>query len=163
MNLSPIHWFPVQDKGSYRICVKLGAMEIIPSDPLTQEYLTIHPESSSDWRQLHIHSITQSLTELLTQSLCTENAGARAVGCQFMFQTLHATSQDGSSLEIVAATKGRECNIQDSRGGGLWYMGGLALIVISPKIWEFPPFFMSTLGIIQPHLKSFSDFIWTYR
>ena len=39
-------------------------------------------------------------------------AGARAVGCQFMFQTLHSTSQDGLSLEF-------ECNIQDARGGGL--------------------------------------------
>ena len=35
------------------------------------------------------------------------------------FQTLHATSQDGLSLEIVAATAGGECNIQDVRGGGL--------------------------------------------
>ena len=37
-----------------------------------------------------------------------------------MFQTLHATSQDGLSLEFFAATAGRECNIQDARGGGLW-------------------------------------------
>ena len=27
------------------------------------------------------------------------------------------TSQDGSSLEFVTATEGRECNIQDARGG----------------------------------------------
>ena len=26
------------------------------------------------------------------------------------------------------------------------YMGGLALMVISPKTWEFFPFFMSTFG-----------------
>ena len=32
-------------------------------------------------------------------------------------------------------------------------MGGLALMVISPKIWEFLPFFMITLWIIQQHLK----------
>ena len=38
------------------------------------------------------------------------------------------------------------------------YIGGLALKVISPKIWEFFIFFMSTLGINQPHLKSFSAF-----
>ena len=50
---------------------------------------------------------------------CTENAGERAVDCQFMFQTLHATSQDGLSLEFVAATTGNEWNIQDARGGGL--------------------------------------------
>ena len=37
-----------------------------------------------------------------------------------MFQTLHATSQDGLSLEFVAATTGKEWNIQDARGGGLW-------------------------------------------
>ena len=46
-------------------------------------------------------------------------AGARAVGCQFMFQALHSTSQDGLTLEFVAATAGRECNIHDARGGGL--------------------------------------------
>ena len=31
-----------------------------------------------------------------------------------------ANSQDGSSLEFVAAAAARECNIQDTRGGGLW-------------------------------------------
>ena len=31
-----------------------------------------------------------------------------------------ANSQDGSSLEFVAAAAARECNIQDKRGGGLW-------------------------------------------
>ena len=35
------------------------------------------------------------------------------------------------------------------------YMGGLASMVISPKNWEFLPFFVSTLGIIQQHLKFF--------
>ena len=49
-------------------------------------------------------------------------AGERAVGSQFTFQTLHSTSQDGSSLEFVSATAGRECNIQDARGGGLCYL-----------------------------------------
>ena len=39
------------------------------------------------------------------------------------------------------------------------FMGGLALMVISPKKLEFWPIFMSTLWIIQPHLKSFNDFI----
>ena len=64
-------------------------------------------------------SLTQSFTESLTYSLSTENAGAGAVCCQFTFQTRHATSQDGSSLEMVAATAGRECYIQDARGRGL--------------------------------------------
>ena len=42
-----------------------------------------------------------------------------AVHCQFTFQTLHATSKDGSSLEFVAATAGKECYIQNARGRGL--------------------------------------------
>ena len=37
-------------------------------------------------------------------------------------------------------------------------MGGLTLMVISPKNWEFSPFFISALGIIQPDLKSFCNF-----
>ena len=65
------------------------------------------------------HSLTQSLTESLTHSFSTKNAGAGVVSCQFMFQTLHATSQDGSSLAFFAAAAGRECNIQDARGRGL--------------------------------------------
>ena len=65
------------------------------------------------------YSITESLTESLTHSLSTKNAGAEAVCCQFMFQTLHATSQNGSALKFDAATAGRDCNIQDARGRGL--------------------------------------------
>ena len=65
------------------------------------------------------HSLTQSLTESLTPSFSRENAGAGAVHCQFTYQTLHATSQDGSYLEFVAAAAGGECNIQDARGRGL--------------------------------------------
>ena len=42
--------------------------------------------------------------ESLTHSLCTENAGARPVGCQFMFQTEHESIHDGLSLEFVSAT-----------------------------------------------------------
>ena len=41
-------------------------------------------------------------------------------GSQFTFHTRHSTSQDGLSLEFVSAIAGRECNIQDARGGGLW-------------------------------------------
>ena len=62
---------------------------------------------------------TGSLTESLALSVSTDNAGAGAVCCQFTFQTLHATSQDGFSLEFVAATECNECNIQDARGRGL--------------------------------------------
>ena len=35
------------------------------------------------------------------------------------FSDTAITSQDGSSLEFVAATEGRECIIQDARGRGL--------------------------------------------
>ena len=31
-----------------------------------------------------------------------------------------ATSQDGSSLEFIAAIAGRQCYIQDASGRGLW-------------------------------------------
>ena len=48
MTLSPIHWVPVQDKGSKILCVNLGAMKVTPSDPLHQEYLTINLGSTSD-------------------------------------------------------------------------------------------------------------------
>ena len=54
MTLSPIHWVPVQDKGSKILCVKFGAMKIIPSDRLHQEYLTINLGNTSDWRQLQL-------------------------------------------------------------------------------------------------------------
>ena len=39
------------------------------------------------------------------------------------------------------------------------HMGGIALMVFSPKKWEFLPIFMSKLGIIQPYFRSFNDFI----
>ena len=55
---------------------------------------------------------------------------ARALGCQFTFQTLHSTSQDDLSLEFVAAAAGRECNIQDARGGGLWYFNQMVFIIM---------------------------------
>ena len=38
---------------------------------------------------------------------------------EMLFQILHANSQYGLSLEFVAATIGRECDIQDAKGGGL--------------------------------------------
>ena len=44
----PIHWVPVQYKGSKILCVKLGAMKVTPSDPLHQEYLTINLGNTSD-------------------------------------------------------------------------------------------------------------------
>ena len=65
------------------------------------------------------YTLTGSLTGSLTHSVSTGNAGAGEEHCQFMFQKLHATSQDGSSLDFVAATAGSDCNIQDARGRGL--------------------------------------------
>ena len=64
--------------------------------------------------------LTHSFTQSLAYSLSTEKAEAGAECCQFTFQTLHATSPHGSSLEFVAATAGRECFIQDARGRRLW-------------------------------------------
>ena len=34
-----------------------------------------------------------------------------------------ATSQDGSSLELIAAIAGMQCYIQDASGRGLWCAG----------------------------------------
>ena len=48
ITLSPIHWVPVQDKGSKILCGKLEAAKIGPSDCLHQEYLTINLGSTSD-------------------------------------------------------------------------------------------------------------------
>ena len=129
MNSSPIQRVPLQDQGSKLQCVKFAAMKIIPIDRLHQEYLTIDLKSTNDWWQIQLgerqgpwltHSLTETRTESLTYSLSTENVGTGAVCCQFTFQTLHATSQDGSSLKVVAATASRECNIQDARVRGLW-------------------------------------------
>ena len=47
-------------------------------------------------------TLAQSLIYSVSHSLSTKNAEAGAVCCQFMFQTLHATIWDGSSLEIVS-------------------------------------------------------------
>ena len=52
-----------------------------------------------------------------------------------MFQTLYANSQGGASLEFFAATKGRECNIQDARGKGLWFANliNIVSLVMEPR------------------------------
>jgi hypothetical protein len=130
MTLSPIHWVPVQDKGSKIPCVKFGAMNIIQSDCLHQEYLTMDLGNTSDWRQL----------QLLLVGLCERWRGrswatwaywGRGTDPGSVTQSLRlpihvsdtaANSQDGSSLEFVAAATARECNIQDARGGGLWQL-----------------------------------------
>ena len=123
MTLSTIHWVPVQDKGSKILCCKLGAMKITPSDCLHQEYLTINLGSTSDCRKLKL-----SLVRLFIDGVAdagqqeqpgAENAGGGAVCCHLTFQCTGATSQDGSSLEFIAAIAGRQCYIQDASGRGL--------------------------------------------
>ena len=52
-----------------------------------------------------------------------------------------ATSQDGSSLEFIAAIVGRQCYIQDASGRGLW--GGKTLI---HKMWIITLFFGTQCG-----------------
>ena len=53
------------------------------------------------------HSLTLSLQRMKEQK---------------QYNVIHVsdTSRDGSSLEFIAATSGRECYIQDARGRGLW-------------------------------------------
>ena len=50
-----------------------------------------------------------------------ENAGGGAVCCHL--SDTAATSQDGSSLEFIAAIAGRQCYIQDASVRGLWGEG----------------------------------------
>ena len=141
--LSPIQWVPVQDQGSKIQCVKFWAMKIIPSDRLHQEYLTIDLGENSDWRQLQLPlvrlwerwrgrswatgadwgrgrepgSLTNSLSHSLTLSLqrMKEQEEYAANSCFRHYMQLVR-----SSSLFVAATAGRECNIQDTRGRGLW-------------------------------------------
>ena len=146
MTLSLIHWVTVQDKGSKIPCEKFGAMKIIQSDWLHQEYLTIDLGNTTDWRQLQLllvrlcekgaeagqHEQTGGETRTLAQSL-THSVTYWVTHPPFFFRKcwnksnrlpIHvsgtaANSQDGSSLEFVAATADRECNIQDAMDGGL--------------------------------------------
>ena len=77
---------------------------------------------------------------------------------QFTFQTLHATSQDGSSLDFVAATAGKECNIQDARSRGLWQCDVWCVMCDVPGLFCCK---IMTLWRPQiPHLDSFRIFYW---
>ena len=115
MTLSPIHCVPVQDKGSKILCVKLGAMKVTPSDPLHQEYLIINLGSTSDWQQLML-----PLVRLFGRWRGKYWPGKAAWGreCRRRSSVLPlnlsdtaATSQDGSSLEVIASIVGRQCYI----------------------------------------------------
>ena len=112
MTLSTIHWVPVQDKGSKILCVKLGAIKITPSDRLHQEYPTINLGSSSDWGQLQL-ALVWLCERWRGRSWATGAGEYRRKSSILPIHILDstATSQDGSSLEFVAAKVGRECNI----------------------------------------------------
>ena len=75
-------------------------MNVTPSDPLHQEYLTINLLSTLG------DGGTDAGQE---EQPGAENAGGGAVCCQLTFHT--ATSQDGSSLEFIAPIAGRQCYI----------------------------------------------------
>ena len=120
MILLAIHWVPVENKGSKVLCEKLGAMEITPIDPLHQEYLTINLGNISDWRQMPI-PLVRLCERWRGRSWATGADSERGRDLGALSHSLsHSPSQDGLSLEFVAATAGRECNIQDARGGELW-------------------------------------------
>ena len=127
MTLSPIHWVPVQDKGSKILCVKLGAMKVTPSDPLHQEYLTINLGSTSDIQELKL-----PLVRLFGRWRGRRWPGGAAWDreCRRRSSVLPlnlsdtvVTSQDGSSLKFIAAIAGRQCDIQDASGRGLCSQG----------------------------------------
>ena len=121
MTLSPIHWVPVQDKWSKILCVKLGALKITPSDPLHQEYLTINLGNFSDWRQMQLQLVR--LCERWRDRSWATGAdwGRGRDPCALTHSLTHSPSEVGLSIEFFAATAGRECSIQDARGGGLCY------------------------------------------
>ena len=133
MTLSPIHWVPVQDKGSKILCVKLGAMKVTPSDPLHQEYLTINLGSTSDWRQLKL-----PLVRLFGRwrGRCWPGGAAWGRECRRRSSVLPlnlsdtaATSQDGSSLEFIAAIAGAIFRMQVAEGCG-WH-------IFTQACWKF--------------------------
>ena len=65
-------------------------------------------------------SLSHSVTHQVTHSLFFyRECRSRSSTLPIHISETAVTSQDGSSLEFVAATAGRECNIQDARGGGL--------------------------------------------
>ena len=98
-------------------------MKISPSDCLHQKYLTINLGSTSDWRQLKL-----PLVRLFWRwrGRCLSRGAVWGRECRKRSSVLPlnlsdtvATSQDGSSLEFIAAIAGRHCYIQDASGWGL--------------------------------------------
>ena len=125
MTLSPIHWVPVQDKWSKILCVKLGAMKITPRDCLHQEYLTINLRSTSDcWKlKLPLVRLFQRWRGRGWPAGAAWGRERRKRSCvlPLNLSDTAATSQDGSSLDFIAAIAGRQGYIQDSSGRGLWW------------------------------------------
>ena len=65
-------------------------------------------------------SLTHSVTHRVTHSLFFyRECRSRSSKLPIHISETAIASQDGSTLEFVAATAGRECNIQDARGRGL--------------------------------------------
>ena len=65
------------------------------------------------------HSLTQSLTDSFTHFFFYKKYRNTSSRLPIYVSDTDANSQDGSSLEFVAAVAARECNIQDARGRGL--------------------------------------------
>ena len=66
-------------------------------------------------------SLTHSVTYRVTHSFFFyRECRSRSSTLPIQVSDTAVTSQYGSSLEFVAATAGRESNIQDARGRGLW-------------------------------------------
>ena len=79
-------------------------------------------------RQYLAHSVTHSVTHRVTHSIFFYRE-CRSSKLLILVSETAVTSQDGSSLEFVAATAARECNIQNARGGGLWAAALLCKVV----------------------------------
>ena len=65
-----------------------------------------------------------------------------------------ATSQDGSSLEFIAAITGMQCYIQDASGRGLWWGA------CTKKKCEPPAYLVCPKEKKQPTNRNFSESVW---
>ena len=100
MTLSTSHWGSVQDKGSKILCGKLGALKITPND-----FEALWEMEGRCWP---------------AGVACGRECMRRSSVLLLNLSGTAATSQDGSSLEFIAAIAGRQCFIQDASGRGMW-------------------------------------------
>ena len=121
MTLSKIHWDTVLDKRPKILFGKSWAMQITQSDCLHQEYLTINLGSTSDCQKLPLVRLFQRW-----RGSCWPEEAAWGRECRRRSNVLQlnlsdtaATSEDGLSLEFIAAIAGRQYYIQDASGRGL--------------------------------------------